>query len=79
MYDLHVKIPSCVKEENDVPFPDWLRVQDMPYLFQQRHPVQIPNFDGVAISNKLMNQSIVGAAHEKHLDCEPMSPGHLTF
>ena len=51
-------------------------VTDIPYLFELRHPVPRPNFEGVPLFKKSKNQYIIGATHEYNLDYEPMSPGH---
>ena len=57
--------------------------QDIPHLFELRHPVPRPNFWGGVLLKKSKDQYIIGtvdsdnsSAHKQGLDYEPMSPGH---
>ena len=52
----------------------------IPYLFELRHPVPKPNFDGVPPFKKIKELLYYGqcynSPHEEDLDCEQNSPGH---
>ena len=50
---------------------------DLPYLFELKHPVPRPNFEGVPLFKKSKDQYIIGSAHKEDLRVgASQGPGH---